>query len=52
MRLQAIKIIREITHSQSGNVATMMPINGTVFLHSQTNEYIRFLLTEQKCLLR
>ncbi len=35
--LQAIQIIREIMHSQSGNVATTLPINGKVFLHSQTN---------------
>ncbi len=36
--VQAVKIIREIMHSRSGNVATTLePINGTVFLHFQTN---------------
>ncbi len=36
--VQAVKIIREIMHSRIGNVATKLePINGTVFLHSQTN---------------
>ncbi len=42
MWLQAVKIIREIIHSRSGNVATTLPINGTV---------IQFLLTERKRLL-
>ncbi len=43
MWLQAVKIIREIMHSRSGNVAMTLPINGNV---------IRFLLTERKRLLR
>ncbi len=50
---QAFKIIREIglMHSRRGNVATTLPISGTVFLYSQTNEDIRYLLTERKRLL-
>ncbi len=51
--VQAVKIIREVTHSWSGNVATTLePIIGTLFLHFQTNYDIRFLLTECKCLLQ
>ncbi len=51
--VQAVKIIREITHSWSGNVAPMLePIIGTLFLHFQTNYDIRFLLTECKRLLQ
>ncbi len=52
MWLQAVKMIIEIMHSRSGNVATTLPINGAVFLHSQTNENIRLLLTERKRLIR
>ncbi len=52
--LQAVKIIREIMHSRSGYVAKMprLLMEWSFSVLKQIKNYIRYLLTEHKRLLR